>query len=65
MIYPQSEEQRRMFTDTAKEEGRKLSPFILFATSQYIQQKQKAPKERLTQFTQDMARIAHAHDTSE
>jgi hypothetical protein len=49
MIYPQSNDQRQLFEAAAAAEKRKLSPFIIWAVSEYIRMRGLAetPEGRL------------------
>jgi hypothetical protein len=51
MIYPPSEADRSEFEEVAREEGRKLSPFIVWVVKQYIRDKRLAdsPEGRLAE----------------
>jgi hypothetical protein len=61
MIYPQSNDQRQVFEAAAAAEKRKLSPFIIWAVSEYIRMKGLAetPEGRL-----EMARKRLAEKTA-
>lgn len=57
MVYPSSPEQREEFEVAAAAEGRKLSPFILWAVQQYIA---SIPTVRIEAARQRLASTAHA-----
>lgn len=60
MIYPSSDEQRRLFEEAAAEENRKLSPFVVWAVSQYIEMKRAGltATGRLEEARRRLSRIA-------